>query len=421
VFVLVFLGQVIECTCAKGKTMKTTKHIILGLLAALPVLPANALEIDGVNGTLLLDGRVRFEAANTTGLKDSDALTYRLRLGYQAELNDFVTLLAEGEFTVDTTLGDYDAYPNAEGDNGYTLIADPQNVELNRFQLDFDFEPVKAVVGRQRIIRNNARFVGNVGWRQNEQTFDAVSLSASPVEGLELYYAYLDTAHRIFGQRASASALKKWEMDNHVIEASYAAPADVKVGAYAYLFEIKTDASASSDTYGIWASGKLGLDAEDQTLSWRVEWARQSDNGMSTGDFENDYYHFTLAAEAADLGTVTVGYEILEGNGERGFSTPLATLHAHNGFADAFLSTPANGLVDLYIKAATKFGDNLSAALIYHDFEAETGSVDFGEEIDLVVGYKISESLSTTAKVAVFDGKAYANITKLWVQVDMKF
>ena len=32
--------------------------------------------------------------------------------------------------------------------------------------------------------------------------------------------------------------------------------------------------------------------------------------------------------------------------------TPLATLHAFNGWADMFLTTPANGLQDLYFRAS---------------------------------------------------------------------
>ena len=39
---------------------------------------------------------------------------------------------------------------------------------------------------------------------------------------------------------------------------------------------------------------------------------------------------------------------------EKGFTTPLATLHKFQGFADKFLTTPANGIRDTYIELATK-------------------------------------------------------------------
>ena len=44
------------------------------------------------------------------------------------------------------------------------------------------------------------------------------------------------------------------------------------------------------------------------------------------------------------------GIEYLEGNGTIGFSTPLATLHKFQGFADVFLTTPASGITDAYGK-----------------------------------------------------------------------
>ena len=47
-----------------------------------------------------------------------------------------------------------------------------------------------------------------------------------------------------------------------------------------------------------------------------------------------------------------LGFERLEGNGTVALQTPLATLHAFNGWADKFLSTPANGLRDVEPRAA---------------------------------------------------------------------
>ena len=46
-----------------------------------------------------------------------------------------------------------------------------------------------------------------------------------------------------------------------------------------------------------------------------------------------------------------VGWERLSGSEREGqFQTPLATLHAFNGWADKFLSTPVNGIEDLYFR-----------------------------------------------------------------------
>jgi hypothetical protein len=49
-------------------------------------------------------------------------------------------------------------------------IADPQSVGLNRLQIAYQTKVLGLTVGRQRINLDDQRFVGSVGWRQNEQT-----------------------------------------------------------------------------------------------------------------------------------------------------------------------------------------------------------------------------------------------------------
>ena len=60
----------------------------------------------------------------------------------------------------------------------------------------------------------------------------------------------------------------------------------------------------------------------------------------------------------------------------KGFTTPLATLHKFQGWADKFLTTPANGLEDLYATASVTLKgvgalDTLGFIVSYHDYEAE--------------------------------------------------
>ena len=54
----------------------------------------------------------------------------------------------------------------------------------------------------------------------------------------------------------------------------------------------------------------------------------------------------SITSPTTGIVTVKAAYESLEGNGARGFSTPLATLHAFQGWADVFLNTPADGVDD---------------------------------------------------------------------------
>ena len=66
---------------------------------------------------------------------------------------------------------DYNSTTN--GKTTYPAVADPETYEINRLQLTNTRIPMTTVtLGRQRIVLDDQRFVGNVGWRQNEQTFD---------------------------------------------------------------------------------------------------------------------------------------------------------------------------------------------------------------------------------------------------------
>lgn len=105
----------------------------------------------------------------------------------------------------------------------------------------------------------------------------------------------------------------------------------------------------------------------------------------------------------------SAGFERLDGNGRRGFQTPLATLHAYQGWADVFLSTPATGLRDLNLRAGTtvKMGPKarpLKLQAGVHDFTDDDGSMRLGREFDLMAGLSLTKILSAEVKAAFFDG-----------------
>ncbi len=88
----------------------------------------------------------------------------------------------------------------------------------------------------------------------------------------------------------------------------------------------------------------------------------------------------------AEIGTkikgvgVGIGYELLgSDDGMKAFSTPLATLHKFQGWADQFLVTPADGIEDIYFKMTGSIGKT-NLAFFYHDYSADEGSADYGEE-----------------------------------------
>ena len=125
-------------------------------------------------GDAIVDLRARYESVEQGGFaSEADALTNRLRAGYQTAPLKGTAFLAEGVL-VDDLVDDYNSTTN--GQTEYPVVADPTDfAAINRFALiNKSLERTTLTFGRQRIVHDDQRFVGNVGWRQNEQTFDGL-------------------------------------------------------------------------------------------------------------------------------------------------------------------------------------------------------------------------------------------------------
>tara|TARA_R110002073_G_scaffold3635_4_gene23954 strand:- start:8244 stop:9452 length:1209 start_codon:yes stop_codon:yes gene_type:complete len=383
-----------------------------GLVAVLgAAAPANA------EGQFLVNARLRTELVDQDGLaNDATAITLRTRLGYQTGNMSGFTFLIEGE-NVLHLVDDFNDTINRLP--GYPVVADPEATEINRLQLAYTgFEDTSLTLGRQRIILGDARYVGNVGFRQNEQTFDAFVASTTAIENVTLTYAYLDRVHRIFGDDHPAGEL---DLDTHAVTAAVAAPVGT-VTAFAILADVQDAAALSSATYGVNWSGSVAREGQP-TFGYKLEYAVQSDYGNAPASFDLSMFRAEASLSQNGL-SGAIGIESLEGNGVRGFSTPLATLHGYQGWADVFLATPANGIRDIYGRAGyafpnPPFGSAMRATLVYHDFETENGSLDLGSEIDAVLSTQLSEHVGIEFKAAMYEGgdSALADRTKLWFAI----
>lgn len=373
-------------------------------------------------GTPILEFRPRYETVDQSGVADAAAFTLRTRVGWQTARWRNVVGLIEFEDVRQLGGADYnDGVPPAEP---FASISDPEVTELNRLQLVWTpTSQLTATLGRQRMILDDQRFIGAVAWRQDEQTFDAVRLDGD-FGRLDVTYAYLEHVNRIFAEDLD------WGSDSHVLNVSYTFADPLKVQAFAYLLDFDDPATAavaanSNQTYGVRASGKTWL--ERFQLAYAATFARQSEYGDNPFDYETDY----LAGEVSltwGPTTARLGYESLEGEGaNRRFQTPLASLHIFQGWADAFLSTPDDGVVDANVTLNLRprwrrdhlFNIDLTAR--YHDFETERTSADLGSEIDLSASASFTPRLSGIIKWADYDGPgAPADRTKLWAGLEFR-
>ncbi|WP_420590617.1 hypothetical protein [Bacterioplanoides sp.] len=393
---------------------KTSRNLTPALLSAAVLaasltttaqVQANAAMDALTDGKILNNFRLRYETADTDGGADAaTALTLRSRVGYEtADFSGF-KLLAELE-DIRAIVDEY-----APEDAKYDVIADPENTEWNRFQLSYAKDGMSAVVGRQRIILDNARFIGNVGWRQNEVTYDAVKLGYKQ-DKLNLTYAYIDQRNFLNFTANDTS--------DHLLNASYSGLPVGKVAGYAYLLDNK-DSETTINTYGAYLDGKQKLDS--LTVLYRAEFATQNRELKNGTEFDTTYVLLEGGVKVSGF-TFKLGNEIKgSDDGKGGFITPYGTNHKFGGWADRYLGTPAAGLDDKYALIATKAGP-VKLVAAYHTYSGVEDSEDFGSEINLLAAGKINKNFSAGIKYAAFsEGDDAANDTnKLWAWIGAKF
>ena len=399
-----------------------TKYALAGLAtSALLLTPLTGLAeplADAITGGKASGNvRLRYEQVDQdNALKDADALTIRTRLGYQtgtlAGFSGFV------EFEDSRTVAGVDDYNDTQGKNTDTsVVADPETTELDQAYLQYQFEAVTAKLGRQVIVYDNQRFVGHVGWRQDRQTFDAFRVNYIAIPDLSIDYAYLDQRNRIFAQERDLPA------NDHLLNVGYQTPVG-KLSGYGYFLEVDDNTDNALNTLGLRFSGSQAL--SEVTLSYGLEYATQeADNGATT--FDADYYKLDAGIGVMGM-TLGLAYEVLgSDDGNYGFSTPLATLHAHNGWADQFLGTPAVGLTDLIISVKGALASG-TWAVAYHDFDADDaqpGVSDLGSEIDLAFTVPIAEHYTAGIKYAAYSAgdvsAGKVDTDKLWLTLSAAF
>ena len=406
---------------------------LLGILVILAATSVAAEEVEKNNDftTALMAGdfslglRPRYEFVDQDGIdKDANATTTRLRLNYKTAKWNNLSAFVEFDHVFNILLSDYNSGGGTSPNKGeYPVIADPDGSDLNQFYFEYVSNPAwKWRLGRQRILLDNQRFVGGVGWRQNEQTYDAFSLTNTALKNTTLFYSYVGQVRRIFGETATAPAGSN-NVDAHLLNAKIKFGKDWSLTPYVYLIDNKDILVFSTSTVGARFAGDLPVG--DSKISLLAELATQSDAGDAPVSFNADYSHLTVTWVGASAWSVGLGLESLGGSSDPGeaFRTPLATLHAFNGWADKFLATPDAGIKDSYVSLKVPLGKWKLTAL-YHDFAAETGGGDYGTEIDFSAARKLSDRYALLLKGAFFSADSASTIPdtdKLWVMLTASY
>ncbi len=423
---------------------KRLHHVIpaLGTAAILGLAAHTAHAEDTIADALsaskpILESSLRAEHVDQLGFAEkASALTWRNRIGFQS--GDFHNIKALVEFeNVQALSGDYNSTLN--GKTTYPTVLDPKVTELNRAQLSWTpTETTTVTVGRQRIILDDARFVGNVGWRQDEQTVDGLRLDTT-LWRVKLTGAYLSRINRVVADA------KDWNSNSYLLNASYSLSEAVKFTAFDYALRFSTAATAptvgdianakasSVSTVGLRAYGGDWVSAFK--LAYVLQYAEQKPAGLNPATFT---LHEKMAEGSAtwDIYTLKLNYEALGGNGTAGFVTPLGTVHGFEGYADAFSATGGNktfvdGIDDLnlslvvagHTKPWAPYIMNPTLSVIYHDLKTDILDLKIGSEWDAVLTAGITKNLSLMLKYADFhraDPTMPASRTKTWIMLQYK-
>lgn len=364
---------------------------------------------------LLFDARWRMELVDDAAfIENANANTLRLRLGYRTAIHDGWSALVELEHTMHLFGEDYNSTANNQ--LAFPVVVDPDNTELNQAYVQYaPSEKTKFMLGRQRVVYDNQRFFGNVGWRQNEQTFDAFNFEHSFDKDFNFRYSYLDRANRIYGDDHPNENLARWQLDAHLLSLNHKLGPGVLTG-YVHLIDNQTLPLSSHQNIGVRYAAKH--DSKDG-IGWLAtgEYANQNDYANGSDIIDADYV-LLEGGIVWKANTFKAGYEQLSGNGLYGFTTPFATLHAFNGWADRFLTTPVNGLEDSYLGWNRKFG-KLTANIVWHDFQSDRLNIHYGQEWDASLAWAFSPHWNAMLKHA--DYQAYDigfDVRKTWLSVE---
>ncbi len=452
------------------------------------------------NGKLDFWTRLRFEDVDEDappGADDADAMAWRTAIGYTtgrwngwyARLEtEFSRILgSDRALNVDT---DVRLGPPSSPHRGRGLLPQNRAIEGHAIIPDNEFEEINEAyigwrsptggcpnspgpcdgtfsfkLGRQTVIYDNHRWVGDVIWRNNNVSFDALRVDKS-FKNLGLSYTYLDKVKRLFGED---SVFHEWDMDDsHLINVSYKIPGIGKLVAYGYLLDFEDNPRTpfiegtgthaphlanpeglpaavravsrnifDSETYGVRFTGRHEV-SDSLDILTEFEWANQDPSDDAADDLDdNDYYNIEMGVRFGgtrvdNLGfmpigeptyQIRVGHEVLEGNGVNALQTPLATVHAFNGWADKFVGgpggsqTPPGGIEDtsITLQILGLFGHVIGKNKLvvnYHDYSTDSSYMqggnrisDYGDEWGVLWGKPIGKKLLFAVKYADFNSE----------------
>lgn len=406
------------------------KLIGVALLSATPSLVMSAEVPKATSfGDAIAEGqfsgmlRLRYENVNQDNpLDDAHALTLRTLVGYQTKaLNGFSANLQA--YAVSPLTDDYNdvkkGQPHASRKT-YSVVADPEDYDFHQAYIQWANKGNKIKLGRQNIILDNWRFIGDVRFRQNWAVFNGASYVNTMLPKTKVTFAHFTKVKRV--------NTKIQDINTNIINANYKITPSINLSGYGYLVELEDAPASSTKTFGVRLNGKEKLNEQWSAL-FTAEYAKQDDY-KGADNIDNDYYRFGagLGYGSWFLRLDQEKLSAVDSGSTKPFQTTFGTNHLFQGWADLFLSTPNTGIKDTMLIAGGKlFGAKIKAE--YHIINAvnknAAGDDKYGTEFDLGVYYKFKKNIIGSVEYAKFSQKDSSlgkpDTEKFWVTGIYKF
>ena len=270
------------------------------------------------------------------------------------------------------------------GKTAYPVVADAETYELNRLQLtNTSIADTTLTVGRQRINLDDQRFVGNVGWRQNEQTYDSVRVVNKTIPNLTVDLTYVDQVNRVFGKDSPVGRYNGVELSRErvVSDAGRQAhrvcvPAGFRRGAARFV----------AKRWALRFTGERPV--KKIKVAWLASYARQQERANNPLSFEEDFYTLELTGTFRQY---SVGAGLRGDGGRRRAGLHHAARHAsqvrrlggqvsHHAAERPRAALRDAGLPDERRRRARYAVRQRS---VYHQFQSDRLGIDYGSEVDL--------------------------------------
>ncbi|MGJ8619735.1 MAG: alginate export family protein [Methylophilaceae bacterium] len=374
--------------------------------------------------------RLRWENVDQEGKsKLADAVTLRSLIGYETKpFHGFsVNTQIYGVSPFNDDYNDKKKGDEITSRKAYPVVADPEDYDFHQIYLQWANASNTVKLGRQGMILDNWRYIGDVRFRQNWAVFNGLSFVNSCLPKTTISLAHYEQVKDV--------TTKIHDANIEIANVKYALTPTTSISGYGYFIDWngRTEAAKSNQTYGVRLDGSVKVNDQWKVL-YTAEYAQQDDYKDGSDLIDNDYYRIGAGVGSGDW-FVRVDQEKLSGNSDgKAFQTPLGTNHLFQGWADVFLSTPNEGIEDTMLIAGGKFmGATIKTEYHWIDSDRNFDKVgggsgnQYGNEFDLGVYYPFTKQLTGSVEYANFkEDDAYkgahkSDIQKIWVTTMYNF